>query len=95
MYVGDRPHPPSLRLGNDIVELVKNFVYLGSIVTDNGDIKPGCISSAVSLETTLAAPDYLTQDKAPDLQLCSTLHPAIWLGDLALKQDTGCKIRWV
>ncbi|GAA6085621.1 SLAIN motif-containing protein 1-like, partial [Tachysurus ichikawai] len=40
MYVGDRPHPPSLRLGNDILELVKNFVYLVSIVTDNGDIKP-------------------------------------------------------
>uniref|UniRef100_A0A8C2BVL8 Reverse transcriptase domain-containing protein n=1 Tax=Cyprinus carpio TaxID=7962 RepID=A0A8C2BVL8_CYPCA len=41
MYVGDRPHPPSLRLGNDIVEPVKNYVYLGSIVTDNGDLKPG------------------------------------------------------
>ncbi len=40
MYVGDRPHPPSLRFGNDIVEPVKNFVYLGSIVTDNGDLKP-------------------------------------------------------
>ncbi|XDV50755.1 hypothetical protein PO909_019770 [Leuciscus waleckii] len=40
MYVGDRPHPPSLRLGNNIVEPVKNFVYLGSIVTDNGDLKP-------------------------------------------------------
>ncbi|GAA6104692.1 SLAIN motif-containing protein 1-like [Tachysurus ichikawai] len=37
MYIGDRPHPPSLQLGNDIVELVKN---LGSIVTDNGDVKP-------------------------------------------------------
>ncbi|CAM4466358.1 unnamed protein product [Leuciscus chuanchicus] len=40
MYVGDRPHPPSLRLGNNIVEPVKNFVYLGSIVTDNRDLKP-------------------------------------------------------
>lgn len=40
MYVGDRLHPPSLQLGNDIVEHVKNFAYLGSIVTDNGDLKP-------------------------------------------------------
>ncbi|CAM4607654.1 unnamed protein product [Leuciscus chuanchicus] len=46
---------------------------------------PGCVSPAVPLETTLAAPDHLTQDEAPDLQLSSTLHPALWLGDLALK----------
>lgn len=40
MYVSDRPHPPSLWLGNYIVEPVKDFVYLGSIVTDNLDVKP-------------------------------------------------------
>ena len=40
MHVGDGPDPPPLQLGNDIVEPVKNFVYLGSTVTDNGDLKP-------------------------------------------------------
>lgn len=39
MYVGDGPDPPPLRLDN-IIEPVKNFEYLGSIVTDNGDLKP-------------------------------------------------------
>lgn len=40
MYVGDGPDPPPLQLDNDIVEPVRNFVYLGSIVTDNRDLKP-------------------------------------------------------
>lgn len=40
MYVGDGPYPPLLLLDNDIVEPVKSFVKLGSIVTDNGDLKP-------------------------------------------------------
>ncbi|KAG7503735.1 hypothetical protein JOB18_043998 [Solea senegalensis] len=43
MYVGDRPDPPPLRLGNNIVEPVESFVYLGSIVTDYGDLKPEII----------------------------------------------------
>ncbi|KAL1276258.1 hypothetical protein QQF64_035881 [Cirrhinus molitorella] len=32
--------------------------------------RPGSISSAVSRETTLVAPDHLTQDEALDLQFC-------------------------
>lgn len=40
MYIGDGPHPIPLRFGNDIVEPVSNFVYLGSLVTNNGDLKP-------------------------------------------------------
>ncbi len=71
MSVTDRIHL-LLRFGNDIVEPVKNFVYLGSIVTDNGDLKPEITrrrawlrQPPVSLETTLAAPDHLTQDEAP------------------------------
>ncbi|KAL1246814.1 hypothetical protein QQF64_034817 [Cirrhinus molitorella] len=44
MHVGDGPDPPPLRFGDNIVEPVKNFVYLGSTVTDNGDLKPEILS---------------------------------------------------
>lgn len=40
MYVGDGPDPPPIHIGSDIVEPVKSFVYLGSMVTDNGSLKP-------------------------------------------------------
>ncbi|XP_045915344.1 SLAIN motif-containing protein 1-like [Micropterus dolomieu] len=40
MYVGDGPYPIPLRFGNDTVEPVSSFVYLGSLVTNNGDLKP-------------------------------------------------------
>ncbi|KAL1268493.1 hypothetical protein QQF64_033856 [Cirrhinus molitorella] len=45
MHVGDGPDPPPLRFGDNIVEPVKNFVYLGSTVTDNGDLKPEILRS--------------------------------------------------
>uniref|UniRef100_A0A3B3HVR8 ribonuclease H n=1 Tax=Oryzias latipes TaxID=8090 RepID=A0A3B3HVR8_ORYLA len=40
MHVGDDPDPPLLQLGNNVIEPVKSFTYLGSIVTANGDLKP-------------------------------------------------------
>lgn len=55
------------------------------MVTDDGDLKPemNCTGAlaASALETTLAASQHLTQDKAPDLQLLRTLQ----LGDVALE----------
>lgn len=41
----------------------------------------------------LAASDHLTQHEASDLQLSGTLHPALWLRNMDLKQDPGCKNR--
>lgn len=41
----------------------------------------------------LAASDHLTQREASDLQLSGTLHPALWLRNMDLKQDPGCKNR--
>uniref|UniRef100_A0A3B3BPI5 Uncharacterized protein n=1 Tax=Oryzias melastigma TaxID=30732 RepID=A0A3B3BPI5_ORYME len=40
MHVGEGPDSLSILLGNDTVEPVKNFVYLGSNVADYGDLKP-------------------------------------------------------
>lgn len=40
MYVGDGPDPPPIQLGDNIIEPVKSFIYLGSIVTANGDLNP-------------------------------------------------------
>lgn len=55
----------------------------------------GSIGSSVSLETTLVASHHLTTKKALDLQLCSTPHPALWLGDMAHEQDSGSKSKWL
>ncbi|KAJ8287175.1 hypothetical protein GJAV_G00048520 [Gymnothorax javanicus] len=40
MYVGDGPDPPPLYVGSDAVEFVSSFTYLGSTITDKGDLKP-------------------------------------------------------
>lgn len=40
MQVGDGSDPPALQLSNDFIESLKSFVYLGSIVTTNGPLKP-------------------------------------------------------
>lgn len=40
MYIGDGPSPPPLSSGSDEVEFVSSFIYLGSTITNNGDLKP-------------------------------------------------------
>ena len=40
MHIGDGPSPPPLCIGNDTVEFVDSFLYLGSLVTSSGDLKP-------------------------------------------------------
>ena len=40
MHIGDGPSPPPLCIGSDTVEFVDSFNYLGSLVTNNGDLKP-------------------------------------------------------
>jgi len=40
MHVGEGPDPPSLNIDRNAVEFVDSFVYLGSTVTNNGDLKP-------------------------------------------------------
>lgn len=40
LYISNGPDPPPMQIGSDIVEPVKNFVYQGSMMTDNGDLKP-------------------------------------------------------
>ena len=40
MHIGDGPRPLPINIGNDSVEFVDSFVYLGSLITNNGDMKP-------------------------------------------------------
>ena len=40
MYVGEGPDPPPIHIGNDTIEFVSSFTYLGSTITNNGDLKP-------------------------------------------------------
>ncbi|KAG7517548.1 hypothetical protein JOB18_010858 [Solea senegalensis] len=40
MHVGDGPDPPLLHIDPDTVEFVSSFIYLGSTVTNNGDLTP-------------------------------------------------------
>lgn len=68
MHVMDGLDPPPLRLGSDIVEPVKSFVYLGSI-----DKHQLC-----SLYGNHSGGTKPSQDVAPDLQLRCTLHPALF-----------------
>lgn len=66
MHVGDGPDSAPLQLGNDIVDHLQKG--------------PSIFSPAVSTGMTLAGPNHLMQNEDPDLQLCCTLHPAVWLG---------------
>lgn len=40
MYVCDEPGPPPLCIGSKAVDFVSSFVYLGSTITNNGNLKP-------------------------------------------------------
>ena len=40
MKFGDAPSPPSLHICNNDVEFVDKFTYLGSIITNTGDLQP-------------------------------------------------------
>lgn len=63
-----------------------NFVYLGSMVTGDWDLKPEMnLRRTLAQETTLAALQHLiiSQDAAPDLQLLTLVLPALRLGDKA------------
>jgi len=40
MHVGEGLDPPSLNINGNVVEFVDSVVYLGSTVTNNGDLKP-------------------------------------------------------
>ena len=40
MKFGDLPSPPSLHICNNDVAFVDNFTYLGSIITNSGDLQP-------------------------------------------------------
>jgi len=40
MHVGEGPDPPSPNIDRNAVEFADSFVYLGSTVTNNGDLKP-------------------------------------------------------
>jgi len=40
MHVGEGPDPLSLNIDGNAVEFADSFVYLGSTVTNNGDLKP-------------------------------------------------------
>jgi len=40
MHVGEGPDPPSLNIDGNAVEFANSFVYLGSTVVNNSDLKP-------------------------------------------------------
>ena len=68
MHIGDGPNPPPICIGDDTVEFVKSFVYLGALITNNGDLKP---------ETPLATQIHLQKDKTEDLQHLNPIHTAL------------------
>ena len=50
MKFGDVPSPPSLHICNNDVEFVDKFTYLGSIITNTGDLQPD-INRRIGLAT--------------------------------------------
>ena len=50
MKFGDVPSPPSLHIWNNDVEFVDKFTYLGSIITNTGDLQPD-INRRIGLAT--------------------------------------------
>ena len=50
MKFGDAPSPPSLHICNNDVEFVDKFTYLGSIITNTGDLQPD-INRRIGLAT--------------------------------------------
>ena len=50
MKFGDAPSPPSLHICNNDVEFVDKFTYLGSIITNTGDLQPN-INRRIGLAT--------------------------------------------
>ena len=50
MKFGDVPSPPSLHICNSYVEFVDKFNYLGSIITNTGDLQPD-INRRIGLAT--------------------------------------------
>ena len=61
MKFGDVASPPSLHICNNDVKFVDKFTYLGSIITNSGDLQPDIRPISTSLCSRLSAFDMQAQ----------------------------------
>ena len=85
--VAEGPDPPSLKIDGNAVEFADSFVYLGSTVTNNGDLKPKikrrCALSSNVMQALRKPLWNLQIVESAHRQCCSPVCAAVRRGDLA------------
>ena len=91
MIVSESTPPQSIEINNHIVEVVDNFIYLGSKISRRDGIQHEtsrriALASDVfrkALATTLEAQEHQDPHKDENLQRLCTLSSTIWIRNLA------------
>ena len=91
MKFGNAPSPPSLHICNNAVTFVGKFTYMGSIITNTGDLQPPhWTGHEIAEATTLASFLHEHWNQAPRVSGFGTLCPPLQLWVLANFHQPVC-----